>query len=130
MLAHAVCPRASGLIDMDTRRRLTRPRAADVTRTLDAPTHGVVEDEDAVGLQRRAHEGLCGGIVDAPDLVLVVKILHDGRMPHQLKTLAVQRKAFRDGAAVEDRHQVRLRKVGRLRLPQRRDVWMWGGVGY
>jgi hypothetical protein len=46
-------------------------------------------------------------------------------MPHQLKTLAVQRKAFRDGATVEDRHQVRLRQVGRLRLARRRIV----GIG-
>ena len=35
MLAHPVCPRASGLIDMDTRRRLTRPRAADEERNAE-----------------------------------------------------------------------------------------------
>src|SRR5215475_10207961 len=94
MLTHPVRPGADGLVDMDARRRLTRTRAADVGCALNALAHGVIEDDDAIGLQLCTHKGFDGGVVDAPDFSLVVKILHRGGMPDELKALTVERECL------------------------------------
>ena len=91
MLAHAVRARCDGLIDMDARGGLPGARATDVGRALDAPAHRVVEDDDAVRLQRRPDEGFHRGIVGPLDLGLVMEVSDRGRMPDQGKALAIQR---------------------------------------
>ncbi|MET3280865.1 hypothetical protein ABIF43_006354 [Bradyrhizobium japonicum] len=120
MLAHAVGAGDGGLVDMDTRRRLTRATIANIRGALDALAHGMVEDQDAIGLQRGTQERLDRGIVDRAYFLVVVKILHLGRMAHQRKAFAVERDIVRDQPRVEDRHLMRLRQRRALRLARRR----------
>src|SRR5262249_8768679 len=108
MLTHAILTRDDRLVDMDTGCRLARTRTTNIGRALDAPAHRVVEDEDTIGAERRAHEGFDRGIVDALDFGLVVKALHRGGMTDQLKAFAVEREALRNCTAVKDRDLVRL----------------------
>ena len=120
MLAHAVGARFICLVDMDPRGRLARPGAPDIRGALDALAHGMVEDEDAVRLQRRLQEGFHGGVVDASHFLVVVEILDDGGMADQRKAFAVQRKVAGDQARVEDRNVVRFGQRGGFGFARRR----------
>ena len=106
MFADAVGARHVGLVDMDPRGRLARTGAPDIGGALDALAHGMVEDDDAVGLQRRLQEGFHGGVVDAPHFLIVVEIPDDGGVADQRKAFAVQREVTGDQARVEDRNIV------------------------
>src|SRR4051812_50036251 len=80
----------------------------------------MVEDDDAIGFQRCAQEGLDGGIVDRPHLFVVAEVLHPGWMPHQRKAFAVEREILRDQSRIEDRDLMRLRQRRALGLARRR----------
>src|SRR5262245_38664627 len=125
MLIDAVAPGKVGLIDMNARGGLPGTGTPYVIRAFDALAHGVIDYVDAVRVQRGAQEGFNGGVVDFPDFLIVVKILHDGRMPHQRKAFAVQRQVWRDRAGVEDGNGVRFGQHRALRLACRRVV----GIG-
>ena len=128
MFANAVGARFVGLVDMDARRRLARTGAPDIRGALDALAHGVVEDEDAVGLQRRLQEGFHGGIIDAPHFLIVVEILDDGGMADQRKAFAIQREIAGDQARVEDRDVVRFGQRGGFGFARRRIEGVGAGL--
>jgi hypothetical protein len=104
---------------MDTRRRLARTGAPHVGRAFDALANGMVEYHDAIRLQRRPDKGFGGGVIDASYLLIVVEIPDDGRVPDQGKALAVERKAVRDQARVEDRNVMGFRQCRGLGLARR-----------
>ena len=115
---------------MDARRRLARTGAPDIGGAVDALAHGVVEDEDAVRLQRRLQEGFHGGIIDASHFLIVVEILDDGGMADQRKTFAVQREVAGDQARVEDRDIVRFGQRGRFGFARRRIEGVGAGLSW
>src|SRR5205823_14497446 len=104
MLIDAIAARKVGLVDVNARGRLPRPATAHVGCPFHTLTYRVIEDEHAVRVQRGAQEDFDSGIVDLPDFLIVVKTLHGGRMPHERKTLAIQRRTCRDLPRVEDWH--------------------------
>ena len=90
VLANAIAAGYVRLVDMDARRRLARTGAADIGGAIHPLADSVIEDEDAIRLQRRLEEGFDGGIIDASHFLIVVKVLDHGWMPDQGKALAVQ----------------------------------------
>src|ERR1700761_2927618 len=97
-----------------------RVTVADIGRALDTPTHGVIKDKDAIGPERGANERFRRGVVDLAHLRLIIEVSNRGRVPDQRKTFAIQQEAIRGRTAVENRHLVRLRQRGGLRLAGRR----------
>jgi hypothetical protein len=130
MFANAVGARFVGLVDMNARGRLARAGAPDIGCALDALAHGMVEDENAIGFQRRLEEGFHGGIVDVAHFLLVVEILDDGGMADQRKAFAVQREVGGDQARVEDRDVVRLGQRGGFGLARRRIEGLGVGLSF
>ena len=61
----------------------------------------MVENEDAVRLQRRLQESFHSGIVTPLHLLVVVEILDDGGVPGQRKTFAVEREVSGNQARIE-----------------------------
>src|SRR5207302_7551618 len=120
MFANTVGARFVGLIDMDAGGRLARTGAPDIGGALHALAHGVVEDDNAIGLQRRLQKSFHSGVVDASHFLVVVEILDDGGMADQRKTFAVQREVAGDQARIEDRDVVRFGQRGRFGFARRR----------
>ncbi len=54
--------------------------------------------------RRRFEEGLGGGVIDVPDLFIVVEVFDRGWMLDQRKPFAVERKTSGDQARIEDRN--------------------------
>src|SRR5258708_11794363 len=104
---------------MHARARLPRTAIADVGRARNAFAYGVIEDEYTVSTRRGLDQPLRLLVVDALDLVFVVKILYRAFLPNQGKPLAIERNRLADrpgvmnGQAVRLRHDVRPGLAGR-----------------
>src|SRR5258708_39604546 len=92
---------------------LPRTAIADIGRARNALAHGVIEDEDTVSTRRGLDQPLGLLVVNALDLVFVVKILYRAFLPNQGKPLAIERNRLADrpdimnGQAVRLRHDIR-----------------------
>ena len=105
---------------------------ADVGRARHTLAYGVIEDQYAVGAGRGLDQPFRLRIVDALDLVFIVKIPYRTFLANQGKPLAVERNRLADrpdvmnGQAVRLRHDIRPGLAGRrlkgigTRLVQRR----------
>src|SRR5690242_7953955 len=120
MLTDTIGAGAIGLIDMHPGCRLARPGATDVSRAVHPLADRMVENDDAIGIERAADEGFRRWIVDVAYLLVVIEVTHAGRMPDQREALAIEREAVCDRTAVEHRHLVRFRQRRRFRLARRR----------
>src|ERR1700732_1898084 len=98
---------------MDARDRLARAAAA-IGHAVDALAHGVVEHEHAVSAGRGSYQPFRLRVVDVPDFVFVVKVLHRALLPNEGKPFAVERNRLADRPDV---------KSARCALPARCSTW-------
>jgi hypothetical protein len=120
MLANPIGAGCHGLVDMNAGRGLPRTGTANVRRAIDPLANGVIKDEDTIRLERRLNEGFRGRIVDAPHLLLVIKIPDRRGVADEREAFAIERESACNRTPVENRYLMRFRQRRRFPLAGRR----------
>jgi hypothetical protein len=112
--------RLGRVIDVHACRRLSRQALGSVVSASNPPAYCVIEDEYTIRARRLGDQSFSLRIIDPPNLVLVVEILHRAGVPQQLKPLSIERGVRRGRPGVVYWHLVRLVDRVRARYARRR----------
>src|SRR6516225_3085556 len=114
-IAHALRAGIDRVVIVNGGDRLARRSSRPVDATPDATAHRVIEYQYPGGAGDFGDETLGLGVIDAAQLVLVIKVANRAVVLDHSKTFAVERQTPCYSAGVVDHHAVRLGHSGRTR---------------